>query len=166
MQGWSKAWLWVDFLVGKKNRLTVKFKDNGISRKKLTRENRHHVLQKCSFSFPIHDTVFPWYSIFGTEPHAVSRKRPFWKNFWSPLLMLPGHLLLLILYSSHFIIHYKPCAICTILFLIAIAFALEEVLGANLESSSENWSGIPASSGCLERMEVLHKHLEKCAKSC
>ena len=52
--------------------------------------------------------------------------------------MLPGHLLLLILYSSHFIIHYKPCAICTILFLIAIAFALEEVLGANLESSSEN----------------------------
>ena len=44
--------------------LTVEFKDNGISRKKLTRENRHHVLQKCSYSFPIHDTVFPQYSIW------------------------------------------------------------------------------------------------------
>ena len=51
--------------------------------------------------------------------------------------MLPGHLLLLILYSSHFIIHHKPCAICTILFLIAIAFALEGVLRPNMDSSAE-----------------------------
>ena len=147
-----------------KKSLTVEFQDNGISRKKLTRENRHHVLQKCSYSFPIHDTVFPQYSIWNRATCCL-QEAPILEELWSPLLMLPGHLLLLILYSSHFIIHYKPCAICTILFLIAIAFALEEVLGANLESSSENWSGIPASSGCSERMEVLHKHLEKCAKA-
>ena len=59
-------------------------------------------------------------------------------NFWSLLLLLPGHLLLLILYSSHFIIHHKPCAICTILFLIAIAFALEGVLRINMDSSAED----------------------------
>ena len=52
--------------------------------------------------------------------------------------MLPTHLLLLILYSSHFIIHHKPCAICTILFLIAIAFAIDGVLRGSMDSSAED----------------------------
>ena len=51
--------------------------------------------------------------------------------------MLPTHLLLLLLYSSHFIIHHKPCATCTILFLIALAFAIDGVLRGDMDNYVE-----------------------------
>ena len=57
-------------------------------------------------------------------------------NFWSLLLLLPSHLLLMILYASHFILHHKPCAICTVLFLIATAFAIDGVLRGNMDMDS------------------------------
>ena len=69
-----------------KNRLTVEFKDNGISRKKLTRENRHHVLQKCSYSFPIHDTVFPQYSIWNRATSCLQEA-----TILEELLVTPAH---------------------------------------------------------------------------
>ena len=51
--------------------------------------------------------------------------------------MLPSHLLLMILYASHFILHHKPCAICTVLFLIAIAFAIDGVLRGDMDSYAD-----------------------------
>ena len=54
--------------------------------------------------------------------------------------MLATHLLLLILYSFHFIIQYKPCAFCTAFFIIAVAFAIDGVL---MDSSAEDWGVIP-----------------------
>ena len=68
---------------------------------------------------------------------CILRKRLCQVNFWSLLLMLPTHLLLLLLYSSHFIIHHKPCATCTILFLIALAFAIDGVLRGDMDNYVE-----------------------------
>lgn len=70
---------------------------------------------------------------------CILRKRLCQVNFWSLLLMLPTHLLLLLLYSSHFIIHHKPCATCTILFLIALAFAIDGVLRGDMDNYVEGW---------------------------
>ena len=53
--------------------------------------------------------------------------------------LMPSHLLLLFLYTSHFLIFYKPCAICTVLFLVAISFALEGVRLASCGAFTEQW---------------------------
>ena len=53
--------------------------------------------------------------------------------------LMPSHLLLLFLYTSHFLIIYKPCAICTILFLVAVSFALEGVRLASCGAFTEQW---------------------------